>query len=409
MNFLTSIPLADAANGWLYTILLVAAALAALWTLRRRWYAIAAVVVVTAAAWYLIEHVWHPFPDAISWRIYTAAGVALLSLAAAFIRRWMVAVALVAALLAAGVANLDYQAYPDVGSLDPRPAAEEMTLDEVNAVHGDRDLGAQVNLDLPGNGFTSRSAIAYLPPAYWSHPERALPVVVLIHGNPGGPLQWFGSGEAAETADEFQAANGGVSPIVVSVDGTGSETANPICVDSDMGKFMTYIAQDVPREIKAQLRVDPNQQHWTVGGLSYGGTCSLQVATNYPDAYGSVLDLSGQAEPTLGKHEETVAKFFGGSEAAFDAVDPAHLLKTKQYGNLQAVFIAGESDPESREALAQLSDAAQFPTYFETLPGGHSFQVWRAGLRRAFAWTARRGGLDVVDPFEGITDDQLHS
>ena len=79
---------------------------------------------------------------------------------------------------------------------------------------------------------------------------------------------------------------------MVVADGTGSQIANPLCVDSKLGNVATYLAKDVPSWVKSNLQVNPDPKAWAIGGLSYGGTCSLQMATNYPDVYPTFLDIS---------------------------------------------------------------------------------------------------------------------
>src|SRR5699024_5921740 len=115
-------------------------------------------------------------------------------------------------------------------------------------------------------------------------------------------------------------------------DATGSYTANPGCTDSPGSNVATYLLQDVPEQLQQKLKVDPDQQHWTIGGLSYGGTCALQIATNAPHAYGNFLDFSGELEPSIGStHEQTVTKLYEGSEAKFKAHNPADLLQKHEH------------------------------------------------------------------------------
>ena len=393
------LPLAEPVNGVIFLLILVVAAIVVI-TQKKIWPILFALV-LCAVAWLFLRH-WE-----VPWYIYLAAVVPL----AALLRKpkvITVVVGIFSLLATVGLVNMEYQTSPDVGSLDPRPVAKEMDYDEFTTTHSGAAL---VQVDLPGttSHFSARTATAYIPPAYWTN--HNLPVLVLLHGNPGGPDQWFGSGEAAETADQFQAANGGRSPIVIAVDATGSETANPICADSDVAQVMTYLTRDVPNDIKSKFQVNDDQYTWTVGGLSYGGTCALQIATTHPNAYGSVIDISGEAEPTIGNHSATVNKFFHGDESAYNNQDPAHLLERNRYDNLQAIFIAGEDDAASVNALRSLSDkarAAGMKNYYGTRPGGHSFQVWRPALRESFAWAAARGGITVdTDPFDGINN--VHS
>lgn len=414
-NFIQSVlglPLTDPVNGGIYIAILVISAILIAWRLHKRdFVSFLLAAVIAAVAYFAFKHWEVPFYLFVAGLVPIAA---VISLVHHYGRRVVMAViAVFSSLAVAGLTNMEYQSYPDIGSLDPTPVAQEMDYSQFKSMKSS-DSAAIVHLDLPGtaSGFSARQATAYVPPAYWTKPERNLPVLVLLHGNPGGPEQWFGSGEAAETADAFQRANGGLSPIVVAVDATGSDTANPICADSSVAKVMTYLATDVPKGIKSAFRVDENQQHWTVAGLSYGGTCSLQILTNHPDAFGNAVDISGEAEPTIGNHAATVAKFYGGDEAAYQAFNPAHLLTTKKYPDHQAIFTAGNRDASAVKALSSLSDSAReagMATYYASRPGGHSFEVWRPALRETFAWIARRGGLtETTDPFDGVQNSDVH-
>ena len=414
-NFIQSVlglPLTDPVNGGIYIAILVISAILIAWRLHKRGFvSFLLAAVITTVAYFALKHWEVPFYLFVAGLVPIAAVISLVHHSGR--RVLMAVIAVFSSLAVAGLTNMEYQSYPDIASLDPTPVAQEMDYSQFKSMKSS-DSAAIVHLELPGttSGFTARQATAYIPPAYWTNPERNLPVLVLLHGNPGGPEQWFGSGEAAETADAFQRANGGLSPIVVAVDATGSETANPICSDSSVARVMTYLATDVPKGIKSTFRVDENQQHWTVAGLSYGGTCSMQILTNHPDAYGNAVDISGQAEPTIGNHAATVSKFYAGDEAAYQAANPAHLLATKKYPDHQAIFIAGNRDASAVKALSSLSDAAReagMATYYTSRPGGHSFDVWRPALRETFAWIARRGGLtDITDPFDGVQNSDVH-
>lgn len=406
----------------LLTLLVTLAGLRSSRTRRATLIALIIAVVLTVFAWLVVAVVWKPFPDSVSPFVYGACGLALFVICSAVLqrgRRILLAILAVVSLLnAAATANLIYQQYPTLGSLSAEPTSVAMTYEDFSLATqpprlNNREVGALVTVPLSGtsdranSGFPARDAIAYIPPAYWTQPSLPLPVLVLLAGNPGEPSQWFGAGQASQTADDYQATHGGVSPVVVSVDATGSLTGNPGCVDGPELNVMTYLSQDVPVLLRDRFRVNPDQRSWTIGGLSYGGTCAFQVVTNHPEAYGSFLNFSGQAEPSVGSRQETLDRLFNGDAQAFKKVNPADLLTEaitsgdNRYTHLAGQFIAGESDKGVIDALTHLNTLANqagMSTTFGTVPGGHSFQVWRVALADTFDWAAQRGGLTSTTP-----------
>ena len=361
----------------------------------------ASVGLVGCAVWLAIEVAWHPFADRTDPTVYAVWTVVVLAVVAAAVgpRRVLAAVSVVLTILgASGWTNCIFQQYPTLRSLNPVPAAKRMSYAEFQhttlppQIDG-RDAGALVSVTIPAQSdYTPREAFAYIPPAYWRAPFERLPVLILMAGNPGSPEQWFTNGDAERTADDFQAAHAGRAPIIVSVDGTGSLTANPGCT----GSSMQYLAETAPETIARLFRSDEDRSHWTIGGLSYGGTCSLQVVTNHPGSFGAFLNFSGQAEPTLGTRRQTVDQLFGGDEAKFIAENPADILARRRFDGVAGKFIAGSADEESVAALKhlnQLARAAGMQTDYSEVPGGHSFEVWRAALRQTFGFAAQRGGI----------------
>ena len=77
--------------------------------------------------------------------------------------------------------------------------------------------GALRRASMPGtlSGMDTREAYIYLPPAYFAANRPALPVLVLIAGQPGGPADWLTGGTIQAHMDSYAAAHGGVAPVVV--------------------------------------------------------------------------------------------------------------------------------------------------------------------------------------------------
>jgi S-formylglutathione hydrolase FrmB len=260
------------------------------------------------------------------------------------------------------------------------------------------DHGAVAQVDIPGtrSGFAARPAWVYVPPAYLTASPPALPVLVMVGGQPGGTRDWLDGGRLAQRMDEWAAAHGGLAPVVVMPDALGAETANPLCTDSALGRVDTYLSQDVPAWVTSTLHVDLDHRHWAVGGFSYGGTCALQLAVAHPDLFPSFFDTSGQASPTLGDRRSTVAATFSGNEAAFDAVDPLSELSRNRYPGSAGFLVVGAQDDGYRDQQRRVAAAAQaagMTIAASEVPGGHSWTVWRPALVAAIPWLASRMGL----------------
>ncbi len=216
---------------------------------------------------------------------------------------------------------------------------------------------------------------------------------MLVPGQPGGPDDWLLAGRLADVADAFAAAHDGLAPVVVVPDSTGSPFGNPLCLDSRLGAAETYLADDVPEWVAAHLQVSGRL---AIGGFSFGGTCALQLAVRRPDVYPTFLDISGQAEPSLGDHARTVQDAFGGDEDAFRLVEPLAELAGKRYPTSAGWLAVGRDDPDFRpqdEQVAAAARAAGMQVTLDEPPGGHSWSMASDALGRALPWIAARTGL----------------
>ncbi|HET6706278.1 alpha/beta hydrolase [Amycolatopsis sp.] len=396
----------------------------------RRWWTrvlpavVLACAVVVAGATYLVDHVWKPWPEPLPLVLAVWAGATLVaaSLAVARLRtgRWYrrvlaVAAALVVLASAGTAANAYFGFYPT-----SRAALEVFANTRVGLDAAARPPSSVVEVpaggkladvwrkpaDLPEKGtvseaaipgaFNARPAWIYLPPAYAVNPRPRLPVLVLLAGQPGSPRDWFDAGRLAERLDAFARAHDGLAPIAVVTDQLGARMANPLCLDSKLGRSETYLARDVPAWIKRRLTVDERREAWTIAGLSQGGTCALQLAVRAPDVYGNFVDLTGQREPSLGTRAATVKAAFGGDEAAFTRVNPMDILARQRFPHTAGVIVAGRDDAVYRPAAAEVFQAgrqAGMDLQWKELPGGHDWTVWRSGLYDSLPWLAVRTGL----------------
>lgn len=413
-----------------------------------------AALLITVALRFGIDVVWRPVADGFGWIVWAWTGAVLLvveeaiaacALGSARARRGRSADegprsrpllrligALTAVTVAAGAAgvglNAHFAAYYTLGSalglgleaepladsgLDPSASGTPITPD--SSAEGDSSAPLETvwtapdSMPVSGRLFTApvpasdpvfrpRDAWIYVPPAALVDAAPRLPLLVLMAGQPGEPKQWFTAGRLKESMDAWAGAHAGLAPIVLVVDPLGSALANPLCSDAVDGEVATYIERDVPAWAAAHLPVSEDHARWAIGGLSNGGTCTLQVVARSSESpvYRSFLSMSSELHPSLGSVERTIAEGFGGDRAAYEANDPLVLFSKSRYFGVAGILSVGAEDSGYRPGVEELAAAAKragLEVELRTYPGGHSWSVWSQALPDQLDWLGRRLGL----------------
>ncbi|WP_411373632.1 alpha/beta hydrolase [Arthrobacter sp. MPF02] len=380
------------------------------WSLRVIAAAAAGFALVATVHWALIN-VFSVFPDnvpdaVLGWVVPGVAAVllALLRLPRGNWRQGMLAI--VAAFLVAALSSVQINAYFGLNrtvsdllgtALSRIPPLEEelqrqpgrpdgVPLDGWVPQGGLPAGGVLRRSAIPGtvSGMTTREAYIYLPPAYFAANRPALPVLVLIAGQPGGPADWLTGGSLRTHMDSWAAAHGGVAPVVVIPDPNGSQNANTMCMDSRIAQADTYLTKDVVTWIRSTLTVDPDHNRWAAGGFSFGGTCAVQLATRHPELFPAALGFSAEAEPAIAKErQKTIDAAFPGDPDAFNRQTPLAIMQQQRFDGGRLYLTAGQDDPEFVAYMRTLASAAERAGFtvraHEVEKTGHS---WDTSSRR---------------------------
>lgn len=394
-----------------------------------------AAAVLAAAIWLVTERVWNLWGSPLPQRVYAYAGLGILAVLLIVpkmrqLRRLPARVAVLPAALVVVVAsasliNQNFEYFPTLGSVFGDTGAKIETLDQFTTQErGDRTTRTAPQEpattfanwtpppNMPGHGTLVQAAIPatvshqvsstsyiYLPPAYLATPRADLPVLVLIHGVPGGAMDWLRNGRIAQFMDDYATAHKGLAPIVVMPDAGGNGAAYPpLCLDSRQGRAGTYLSRDVPDWVEATFGAGRHSSsQWAVGGFSYGGTCAMQLAMNYPDVYPTFIDSSGENQPTIRQgHQVLLQQYFGGSAEAFKKQNALDVLKTRKYPATAGIVTVGAADPFYRPQGIQVYQAmksAGINVQYQEAPGGHAWTAWRYGIEQNMDWLMGRLGV----------------
>ncbi len=242
------------------------------------------------------------------------------------------------------------------------------------------------------DGFLPRPAYVYLPPAAVHHPDRRLPVLELLHGTPGQPVDWINGGDFVRTLDAFAAKHHGQAPIVVMPDLNGTHLADSECIRTADGKDTeSYLTIDVVTWVRSHFARTVGRSKWWLAGLSEGGVCSLMLGLRHPRLYSALGDFSGLAAPLVDHltPARSNRQLYGADVQDRRAHEPLWLLGHHRYPGLSAWFECGAGDRKVLPAQAEVVAAARtagLRVHATAVPGTHAWGVWSGALRSMLPW-----------------------
>ncbi|HTH59292.1 MAG TPA: alpha/beta hydrolase family protein [Paraburkholderia sp.] len=234
--------------------------------------------------------------------------------------------------------------------------------------------------------------LVYLPTGYRTDGDR-YPVLYLLHGNNGNPVDWITQGQLQTTADTLIAQHE-IPPVVIVIPQGGTDWY----VDRKE-KMETAFFHDLMPDVEAHFAVENRRGGRAIGGVSMGGFGALRYAMLHPDLFCDALLLSpaiyaGDPPPT------SAARYVGVfGEHQFDP----HVWRTLNYPALWNAYFAqpsrvpffiasGDDDlviqAESSLLYTRLRRAGN-PAALRIVDGGHVWPVWRQLLPDALKYTLR--------------------
>jgi enterochelin esterase-like enzyme len=285
-------------------------------------------------------------------------------------------------------------------SIGGRLAASLGSLDP----HLEQGVAMAFKIPATMSHFHARTAEVYLPPAYFEPPYPRLPVIELLHGSPGSPVDWTRGGFADVTADEYASEHHGFAPILVLPDVNGAWTADSECVDGRRGNAQTYLTVDVRNAVIARFHARRDARGWAIAGLSEGAYCAVQIGLRHPTLYGAIGDFSGETGPSVGGGVRGLQRLFRGTRAQAlrqaASYNPAQILRRWNGLVRPPIWFEVGTDDNTAPAMVQLDLLARahgFETRFVAQPAStHTFGSWREAFHDALPWFASLLGIPAL-------------
>ncbi|MER5547795.1 alpha/beta hydrolase [Streptomyces sp. NPDC001118] len=232
----------------------------------------------------------------------------------------------------------------------------------------------------------SGQVIVWTPPQYNEPRYRhtRFPVVLLLHGVPGGPASWLEHGGMPGEFEQLMKA-GTSHPFILAMPTVDPGGIDTDCTDQRNRKVATWMAVDVPELLGKKFRTQSGAKGWGVMGFSTGGFCAARLPLAYPKVFaaGAALDpdpLTGD-EGVIGDPE--FRKRTSPTDMVRHTTAPVGLfLATSAQDRL--------SPPHYIEQFTQAAAGTPVRTQTLVLPtGGHNYNTWTRLYPAAFSFLSR--------------------
>jgi enterochelin esterase-like enzyme len=255
---------------------------------------------------------------------------------------------------------------------------------------GSRSRVVSLEIGAPSLRVPPSRCYVYLPPGYYSRAQqrRRYPVVYLLHGYPGGPMDWYRGAQVQQTMDAMLADHLVQPMILVAPDASGGWLHDSEMLNQVGGpQVESYLVGTVVHTIDRRFRTVADRAGRAIGGMSSGGYGALNLGLRHQDVYSVILSLMPYGTPGA-----VTRTLLGGSHVLWLANSPAAYIPTMAFRDPMTVeLMAGDHDPEVREAtrLARMLRARGQDAVFNEVRGaGHTWRGARAEAPYALAFAS---------------------
>jgi enterochelin esterase-like enzyme len=240
-------------------------------------------------------------------------------------------------------------------------------------------------------GVPPARAYVYLPPGYdaKANARRRYPVVYLLHGYPGSPIDWFRGAEIQDQMDALLRYQLVQPMLIVAPNASGGWLHDSEMLNQVGGpQVETYLTRTVVAAVDARYRTIPDRWGRAIGGMSSGGYGALNLGLRHQATYSVILGMMPYGDPGA-----VTRTLLGGSRELWLANSPSHYIPTMAFRDPMAIFLAaGSRDPQLLEArlLAHMLTKRGQLAVVKEIPGAtHTWRGARAEVPYALTFAAQ--------------------
>lgn len=267
-------------------------------------------------------------------------------------------------------------------------AAGAATTSHEGVVQSESMKGQIIKLEMDSHALRrTTNVFVYLPPGYDKSKER-LPVVYMLHGNPGKAWDLFKIGHFHETTESLILA-GKIHPLIlVAADcfGAGGSHSHDAFLNAADGSLMAedFVAHELPAYIDSRFRTIRSPNARALSGLSSGGYGAVNVGSKHPETFHIMVSHSGFFDPK--DEDKYVVRMLGPEGPRWDANNPLKQVKNWRDRKSLHVYMDIGGDDESLSENRELSkdlDHYGIDHVFAIAKGAHEWSLWRHQLAKS--------------------------
>jgi enterochelin esterase-like enzyme len=214
----------------------------------------------------------------------------------------------------------------------------------------------QLSIGAPDLKIPPGPAYVYVPPGYDARANRdhRYPVLYLLHGYPGGSVDWVRAGDMQQILDKLIEDRLVEPMIAVAPDASGGWVHDSEMVNQVNGpQLETYLTKTVPQTIDGKYRTVADRSARGISGLSSGGYGALNLGLRNQDVFSVTIPMMPYGDPGT-----VLDSLFGGDQQLLDENTPSKYIPTMTFTQKMSVLlIAGAEDHQlgtARQLYAQL-------------------------------------------------------